>query len=322
MGTLATISAWGYDETSTSETVNRAFEAMEKVDQLMSNYKPDSELSQVNRQAGLQPIKVSPETLEVIKASIYYSQLSDGAFDVTIAPLVKSWGFFKKQGRVPSQEEIQSKRALVDYKQIAIDEKESMVFLKRPLMEIDLGAIAKGYGVDKAVEELKKAGITAALVNLSGNIYAMGKPPDKPEWEVGVKDPKSKEEITGVISLKDKAISTSGNYENYFIIDGKRYGHLIDPKTGHPIDNKLLSVTVVAANAMATDALSTAIFILGKEVGKALIEKLDNVDAIIISETDIAEQKIWISEGLKKEKAKGERRNILESVKWGVRNTK
>lgn len=299
MGTLATISAWGDNEEKALEAINRAFEAMEKVDRLMSNYKPDSELSQINKQAGKQPVKVSPETLEVIKASIYYSQLSDGSFDVTIAPLVKAWGFFKKQGRAPSLEEIQSQRALVDYRQIEIDEERKTIFLRRPLIEIDLGGIAKGYGVDKAIEQLKNAGITVALVDLSGNIYAMGNPPDRSKWEIGVRDPKSREGIIGALSLKDKGISTSGNYENYFLIDGKRYGHLIDPKTGYPADNQMLGVTVVTDSAMAADALPTAIFIMGKEKGKALVERLDNLDAVIISETNLGEAEIWVSDGLK-----------------------
>lgn len=299
MGTLATLYAWGDDEELTSDAINRAFEAMEKVDRLMSNYKPDSELSQINRGAGVQPVDVSPETMTVIKAAIGYSQLSDGAFDVTIAPLVKSWGFFTKQGRVPSEEEIQSKRALIDYRQIQIDEKEGRIFLRQPLMEIDLGGIAKGYGVDKAIEALKNAGITTAMVNLSGNIYVLGNPPDQSKWEIGVQEPKAKNKIIGVLSLKDKAISTSGNYENYFVIDGKRYGHLIHPQTGYPVDNQLLGITIVTDGAMAADALSTAVFILGEEKGKVLIKKLAGVEAVIISETDGEQQEIWISDGLK-----------------------
>jgi thiamine biosynthesis lipoprotein ApbE len=265
----------------------------------MSAYKQDSEISEINRQAGKNAVSVSPQTFFVVKSAIHYSEISDGAFDITILPLVRSWGFFRKQGRIPPQEEINQNRALVNYKLIKLDSENNRIKLLKDGMMLDLGGIAKGYAVDQAIEKLRAAKLKNALVNLSGNMYAMGHPKDKDAWRIGIRHPREKESLLGFLKLQEEAISTSGDYEKFFIHDGKKYSHIINPHTGYPVSG-IASVTIIAKTAMEADALSTAVFVLGAEKGLQLIEAIDGVEGIIVKVDENEKLSFVMSEGFSK----------------------
>ena len=275
MGTYAEVSLYAPNKEVAAEAIKAALGEMERLDRLMSNYKPDSELSKVNREAGKGPVDCDEELLQVIEKSLYYSRLTQGAFDTTVEPLVGLWGFYDGKVRVPSQEEVQSVLPAISYKNIIIQRSsqgmKGSISFGNPSTRLDLGAIGKGYAVDRAVEVLKGKGIVAACVNLGGNIYALGNPPGKDCWKIGVQHPREKDHLMGHLELKDCAVATSGDYERFFVVNGKRYSHILDPRAGWPVEG-MVSVTVIAPNATEADALSTSVFVLGEEKGQELLE--------------------------------------------------
>jgi len=302
MGSIFEITAYSADVAECQKAVDEAFEQMRLVDRLMSTYKPDSEISQLNRLAGVGSLKVSSQVMEIIRESKRYSELTGGAFDVTVGPLLELWGFKHKDWRFPEASEIQRILPLVNYKNILLDEETQTVKLKLDGMKIGLGAIGKGYAVDKAIDVLKKHGIKRALVNASGSIYALGTKADKTKWTVGIRHPRgSREQIFATLQVENQGVATSGDYENFFVKDGKRYSHLLDPRTGKPVDNGMLSVTIVAQTATEADALSTSVFVLGVDRGLGLIEELDGVEGVLIRTKDVGstELDVIVSSGLK-----------------------
>lgn len=294
MGTVFEITAYVSDKYKADKAFNDVFKEINRLDYLMSNYKEESELSKVNKKAASEPTDCDNELAYVIEQSLRYSDITDGAFDITVGPLMKKWGFFKEQGRIPGKEELESVLESVSYKNIIIEEtiKKSLfrdpsivktVSFRNPGTQIDLGGIGKGYAVDIAAKVLKANGIRSALINFAGNIYAYGKPPGKDSWVIGLQHPRKSEGLLGSFEIKDKAVSTSGDYEKFFTIDGERYSHIIDPRTGYPVKG-IVSVTIVTDNATRADALSTGVFVLGLEKGMDLIEKLADVEGVIIYE--------------------------------------
>jgi thiamine biosynthesis lipoprotein ApbE len=294
MGTLFEINAYVSDKYKAEKTFSDVFKELNRLDYLMSNYKNDSELSKINKNAATEPADCNKELAYVIEQSLHYSDITDGAFDITIGPLMKKWGFFKKQGQIPDKGEIESTLQSVSYKNIIIEETAKKSLLKDPITvktvffknagtEIDLGGIGKGYAVDNAINVLKQNGINSALVNFAGNIYTYGTPPGKNSWVIGLQHPRKSEGLLGTFEIKNKAVSTSGDYEKFFTINGKRYSHIIDPRTGNPVKG-IVSVTIVTDSATRADALSTGVFVLGLEEGMDLIEKLSDVEGIIIYE--------------------------------------
>lgn len=290
MGTYAEVSLYALNKEVAAEAIKAAFAEMERLDRLMSNYKSDSELSRINREAGRGPIYCDRELLQIIKKSLYYSNLTHGALDITVEPLVNLWGFYDGKVRVPSQEEIESLLPSISYKNIvihkeslsgesALDTVESISF-GNPDTKLDLGAIGKGYAVDRAVEVLKSKGITAACINLGGNIYALGRPPGRDFWKIGIQHPREKDRLLGHLELKDHAVATSGDYERFFVVNGKRYSHILDPRTGWPVEG-MVGATVVAPNATEADALSTSAFVLGEEKGLELLEGIEGIYGLI-----------------------------------------
>lgn len=321
MGTFAEVSIYSNDEKTAGKAIDEALNEMERMDHIMSNYKDDSELSQLNRKAAKLPVACNRELLDVIEQSQYYSELSDGAFDVTIFPLVALWGFFDEKGHVPPNKEIERLLPAVSYKNIVINkgsdpQKPGTVFFKNAQTQIDLGAIGKGYAVDKALEVIKKFGVDNACINLGGNIYVLGTPPGKNAWKIGVQHPRNKGEILGYLELKNEATATSGDYERFFEIGGKRYSHIIDPKTGMPVSGTI-SVTIVAPTATEVDGLSTTVFVLGYEMSLALIKKVSGADALIAYEGKDGKIAIAMTKGFhdkfKKISVEGE-----DNVKWHV----
>ena len=301
MGSVVEITAFSADVAECQKAINDAFEEIRLVDRLMSSYKPESEISQLNRLAGVNRLKVSPQVIEIIRESKRYSELTGGAFDVTVGPLVELWGFKHKNWRFPDDSEIQKVLQLVDYKNILLDEELQTVKLKLAGMKIGLGAIGKGYAVDSAMGVLKRNGVKSALVNASGSIFALGTKADKTKWTVGIRHPRgNREQIFATLQIENQGVATSGDYENFFVKDGKRYSHLLDPRTGRPVDNGMFSTTIIAPTATEADALSTSVFVMGVDSGLRLIEELDGVEGVFIRAKDAGstELVVIISSGL------------------------
>ena len=255
------------------------FGEIKRIEDLLSKYNKDSEISRLNSAGQL---KVSRETYYIITRSREFWLLSNGAFDITVGPLVELWGFKDKKYYLPSKSEIAQALKKVGTDKIILNPADNLVKFAVPGMQIDLGAIAKGYAVGCAVSKLRENAIKSCLINAGGQIYCLGLKSGKP-WVVAIADP-GKNGISGKLRLTNKAVSTSGDYEQFFIKDGIRYGHIFDPRTGMPVDSGLASVTVVADDSLLTDALTTAIFVLGEEKGRALAEKFPGVEVKIIKE--------------------------------------
>ena len=253
----------------------------------MSNWIEDSEISRLNNESKGRPIEVSRELFDIIEASFKYSRMTSGAFDITARPIVKLWGFQGGSPKLPTDKEIASTLELVGYHRVGLDRKNLTVSLPAG-MQIDLAGIGKGYGVDRCVSILKEHGVKSALVNLSGNMYAIGSPFGREYWSIGIREPHGEEGIVGKLLLKDEAVATSGNYENFVMIEGRRYGHIVDPSTGRTVDH-ILAVTVIAPGALAADALSTGMFVLGPEAGAAAAEKIPGLRAVYALEDDTYE---------------------------------
>lgn len=249
-----------------------AFDELKRIEKLLSKYDPESEVSQLNK---LGKLKASPETFFVIRESVEFWRLSGGAFDITVAPLIDLWGFTERDFRVPKAGEIDDTLRLVGSDKIHLNNEDNMIEFSLSGMKIDLGAIAKGYALDCAAVKLKKKGINSCLINAGGQVYCLGSKFGSP-WKIAVKSARGKD-FSGFLELKDKSVSTSGDYEQYFIKDNKRYSHILNPRTGYPVDNGIKSVTVIAPDGLTADALSTSIFVLGREKGLGLAKKFPGV---------------------------------------------
>ena len=281
MDTLITISVVSGSGDKAEKAIDKAFGEIEKLDRLLNFFSDSSEVSEINRNAGLKAVAVSPETFEVIEKAIYASGKTNGAFDVTTGSVTTLWDFHKQIK--PEDKQIKERLTLVNYKNIILNKKASSVYLKKSRMLIDPGGIAKGYAADKAVEALKGKGIKSGLVSISGDIKAFGLKPDSKPWKIGIRNPRTEnkeDEIMATIEMTDMAISTSGDYERYFVIEGKRYHHILNPKTGYPA-GECRSVSIVAKDGAVTDPFSTGIFILGAEKGIKLLEEM-GIDGIIV----------------------------------------
>lgn len=283
MDTFGEISCYGPSKADAVKAMDAAFKEMERIEHVFSKFNKDSEISRINSQAGAEDVITNPEVLKLIQDSIYYSNISEGSFDITVGPLMQIWGFVHKNNSIPDRQTIEGTLRHVGYKKISIDpEKLSIRFLDKET-RIDLGAIAKGYAVDRAKDVLISHGIKNALVNLGGNIFALGQAPGRISWNIGVEDPRNKARLLWRLRLKDRAVSTSGNYERFFILNGKRYSHIINPITGQPCQG-IISVTVVTDSAESCDALSTAIFVMGEEKGLKLARSIKDIQVLILKE--------------------------------------
>jgi len=254
-----------------------AFDEMSRIEALLSKYDPKSEISRLNKTG---KITASRETIYIVKKSIEFWKKTGGAFDITVGPWVSLWGFTNKHYRLPSKVEITSVLKHVGSDKIVLDEGKNVIQFKLQDMSVDLGAIAKGYAVDCAVAKLKEKGIDSCIINAGGQIYCLGKKYGKP-WKVAIQNPR-KGNFLGTLNLVNKAVSTSGDYEQYFIRGNKRYSHIFDPHTGFPVATNIVSVTVVAEDGLTADALSTSIFILGKSKGEVLASQFSGVQVKVI----------------------------------------
>jgi thiamine biosynthesis lipoprotein ApbE len=283
MDTFCEISCYGQDRDKAIAAIDEAFKEMQRIERTFSKFDENSEVSNINRSAGLGKIGVSKEVFNLTQESIYYSQVSGGAFDITVAPLMEIWGFVRRHKVIPGKDAMEAALRPVGYKNIELDsEKLSIRFLNKGT-KIDFGGIAKGYAVDRAKDVLLSHGIRNALINLGGNMFASGAAPGKKAWKIGVQDPRNKGNLLQAFELTDMAISTSGNYERFFEIGGKKYSHIINPVTGEPCQG-IISVTVVADSAEKADALSTAIFVMGQEKGLGLARTIKDIKVLILRE--------------------------------------
>jgi len=233
------------------------------LDAMGTTFRKDSEWSRVNREAATRPVAVSGELFRLLTVCEDYSRASEGAFDITVGPLLKLWGFYKGSGRLPHRSEIRNALARVGYRNLILDSKARTVRFKKPGMEIDPGGIGKGYAVDRMVRVLKAGGIRSALISAGGSsIFGLGSPPGEQGWRVRIRDPRSPSKTIEEILLRDESMSTSGNYEKFFLAGGKRYSHLFDPRTGYPAEG-VASVSVVAPRTLDSEAWTKPFFIMG-----------------------------------------------------------
>lgn len=293
LGTVVTIKLY---DNATEEVFNKVFAKLREIENKMTINADDSEVIEINSNAGKDFVKVSDDTFYVIKSGKDFSKLSGGRFDISIGPLVKLWGIGTENAKVPDKDEIVSKKVLVDYNNVVLNESEKSVMLKETGMILDLGGIAKGYGADAVVNILKDNNVKHAIINLGGNVFAYGNKPDGTLWRVGVQNPFStRGEYLGIAQVANQTVVTSGVYERYFEEDGKRYHHILDPDTGYPVENNLVGITIIASSSIDADSLSTSAFALGLDKGIELIESLDNVDAVFVTK----DSEVYITSGLK-----------------------
>lgn len=272
--------------------VNEASTLVEDLENKLSVTNPESEISKINSSAN-NAIKISEDTLTLISTALDINKKSGGTFDITIYPIVKLWGFTTGKYKVPSREELSKNLEYVDSSNITLNEKEGTVTVPENI-EIDLGGIAKGYAGKKAAEKIRSMGIESALLNLGGNIQTIGSKPDGSAWGVSICNPEDSSKQLCRIEVVDKAVVTSGGYQRYFEENGKSYHHIIDPKSGYPAENGLLSVTIVDEDGMLCDALSTTLFVLGKDRALEYCEKY-GIEAILMTD----DKKIYVTDGLK-----------------------
>ena len=292
MGTIIEITLIADDEEAANKAVLQAFQEIKRIETLMSPWLDSSDVTRINRSAGKERVKVSPETFEVIQKAQEISELSEGGFDITVGPLTELWRKAREKKIPPSIEEVKEKFGLVNFKNIETDQ-EGKVFLKKKGMAIDLGGIAKGYAVDRAFEFLKSLRYKNLIVNAGGDLRVGGFKNNQP-WSIGIQNPRESQKILARISVSNTALATSGDYEKFFIYQGKRYHHIFNPKDGFPTEG-CQSVTILCEGGMIADALATAVFVLGPEKGYTLCQKLEGIKCLIVDK----EGKIIFSPGLK-----------------------
>ncbi len=292
MDTMIQMRAYGE---KAQEVINESFARINEIEDEMSAHLESSQIYKVNSNPE-QTVRVDEDTYRVVEKAVEYAEMTEGRFDPSIGPLVDLWGIGTKDARVPSDEEIEEAKSLINYKWIELNDENYTVKLTRERMALDLGAIAKGYAADEVRQIVVDSEIESAYVNLGGNVLVVGGKPDGSAWRVGIQDPRlERGNVMASIEVRDKTIVTSGNYERYFEEDGVLYHHILNPKTGRPARSGIISATIVTQDSFDADALSTSIFILGPDKGLELVEKTSGVEAMIIND-DLG---VILSSGLK-----------------------
>ena len=294
MGSEVHLTAWAADEPAALGAFEAVFDEFDRLDALMSVWKPGSDIERLNRAAGEKPVPVSPEVREVLGIAREASEWTDGKFDVTFGALSGLWKFdHDLDGNIPAPADVAARLPLIDYRKLQIDDRAGTAFLTAKGMRAHLGGIGKGYAVDRAAAILRGRGLRDFMIQSGGDLYVAGQRGDRP-WRAGIQDPRGPEgTIFAAMDLTDSAFSTSGDYERFFIKDGRRYHHIIDPATGEPARGSR-SVTIVTPRAVVADGLSTGVFILGPEKGMALIERLHGVEGVIVTSSN----NVLVSSGL------------------------
>lgn len=264
MGATFSVVLYGSDQQSMNQAIDAAFDEAHRLDELLSNYKPASEWSHINRAAAAGPVVVTAESFQLLSDCIEFSRASEGTFDVTVGPLMRAWGFFDGMRHVPSADQIHDALEMVGYQHVQLNAQKSTVHFDRPRVEIDPGGVGKGYAVDRLVEILRARGFRNALVAASGSsIFGLGSPPDEPRgWPISIADPWDHRKNAAQVFLKDMSLSTSGSYEKSFRVAGHRYSHIMDPRRGAPAESAV-QVTVVAPRAVDSEVWAKPYFIQG-----------------------------------------------------------
>ncbi len=293
MGTLVTITSVARNEAAAQAAATAGFSEIHRLEQLLSTWIPTSELSLVNTSAGVKPVRVSPETMTVVRRAIQAGEITNGGFNIAIGPAIEAWSVTEDQ-RIPTESELGALRPLVNLQAVHVDAGRQTIYLEKAGMRIDVGGIGKGYAADEAVEAMRKAGAVAGVVALSGDIKTFGRLPNGKMFPVGIQHPREDGSVLVWIDLQDEAISTAGDYERFFEREGIRYHHILDPRTLQPARG-CQSVTVIAREGIWADGLDTGIFVMGPERGMELVEQLPDVEAVIVD----AEGHLLVSSGLK-----------------------
>lgn len=292
MGTIVNITL--YDKKNQS-ILEKVFKEINTLEEKFSLNIPSSEVNEINKNAGNSPVKVSNETFEIINKAIEISKMSKGSFDITIGPLVNLWGIGSDKARLPSKSEIDYCLDLIGYENIILDESTKSVFLKKEKMILDLGAIAKGYIADIIKDMLINEGVKKAIIDLGGNIFALGEKSKNTPWTIGIQNPfENRGTPLGTLKITNQSVVTSGIYERFLEVEGIKYHHILNPSTGYPFHNELASVSIISSKSIDGDALSTATFALGIEDGLNLINSLNNIEAIFVNKN----REIYLSNGL------------------------
>ena len=300
MGSRFDITVVANDSIQANKYIDTAVAEISRIEKLISSWDANSQTSEINRYAGIKPVKVDKELFDLIERAIGISKLTDGAFDISYASMDRIWKFDGSMTKMPSKEEITASVEKVGYQNIILDKKNSTVFLKLEGMKIGFGAIGKGYAADKAKTLLISKGVNSGIINASGDMNTWGKQPNGNEWKVAITNPMDKNKVFALLPITNGAVVTSGNYEKYVNFNGKRYTHIIDPRTGYP-STGLISVTVFAPKAELADALATSVFVMGKEAGLDRINQLPKIECIIIDDKgnitkskNIEIDKLWL----------------------------
>lgn len=294
LGTIINLKAIG---NKAEKAITEAIERLNNIDDKMSAFKEYSDISKINSKSGVALEAINKDTFFVVKKAVEYSKILEGAFDPTIRPLVKLWNIGTNEERIPEKGKIEDTLKLVNYNDVILDESNQTIMLKNKEQALDVGGIAKGFAADEVRDIFYKNNIKSALIDLGGNIFALGSKKDGTPWRIGIQNPfKPRGEFVGILSVKNKSVVTSGNYERYFMKDGQRFHHILDPKTGYPSKSKIISATIISDNSIDGDGLSTGVYILGVDKSLNIIESIGGIDAIFITE----DKKIYTTSGIDK----------------------
>jgi len=294
MGSRFEVTAVSESDTLAWRGINASIDETRRIERLISEWDSTSQTTAINRNAGIKPVKVDKELFDLIGRSIKVSKLTDGAFDISFAPLMKIWKLDGSMKELPSPEKIEEARTKVGYDKIVLDPANQTVFLKEKGMKLGFGGIGQGYVGNRCKQRMREMGIDAGLINVSGDIVTWGQQPDGSNWRIGIADPKKKDEVISWLSVSNISVVTSGGYEKFAMINGRKYGHILDPRTGYPSQG-VGSVTIVSPDIELSDALATGVFVLGVEKGLNLINQLRGVECLIVDD----ENKLHNSKNMK-----------------------
>lgn len=283
MGGRFDISIVANDSLTAEQNINEVIAEISRIENLISDWKPDSQISEVNQNAGIKPVKVDREVFELTQRAIRFSEITNGGFDISFAAMDRIWKFDGSMTEMPTEEAIKKSVAKVGYKNIILDSVNSTIFLKLKGMKIGFGALGEGYATDKCRTMMIAKGIKAGIINGSGDMSTWGTQPNGEDWKIGITNPFKPEKLLAVVPLNEGAVTTSGNYEKYVVFNGKRYSHIINPATGYPATG-LCSVSIFGPNAETANGLSTSIMVLGKDYGLLLLQKFPDYSCVMIAD--------------------------------------
>ncbi len=286
MGNRFEISVVSEDEKWANERIENAILEINRIEQLLTTFKPTSQTNQINAQAGIKPVRVDKEVFELIQRSLRISNLTQGAFDITYGSIDKSlWNFDVKMTSLPDKNTAKNMVKLIDYQKVSLNQNDYTVLLKDVGMRIGFGGIGKGYAAEMAKQLMIWEGVKSGVVNASGDLTTWGNQPNGKQWTIGIADPNHKNKTFSSINISNMAVATSGDYEKFVVINGKRYSHTINPKTGLPVTG-IKSVTIIAPNAELADSLATPVMVMGVKIGLDLINQIKGIACVIIDDND------------------------------------